>query len=128
MAVFLIIVGITGGCFFYRLGVVFPPMNQYKSARFVSQELTERIQPGESVGIYGGLESGPYNYYTGIVPILRFENEKDFISFMKSDKRVFCFLKVKEIPNYRQLMGESHLREISYRGVGDDKIVLLSNR
>jgi 4-amino-4-deoxy-L-arabinose transferase-like glycosyltransferase len=128
MAIFLIVVGITGGCFFYLLRVVFPTMNQYKSARFISQELTERIQPGESVGIYGGLESGPYNYYTGIVPILVLEKEKDFTSFMKSDKRVFCFLKVKKIPNYRQLMGDSHLQEIAHRGVGDDKIVLLSNR
>ncbi|MDO9349804.1 MAG: phospholipid carrier-dependent glycosyltransferase, partial [Deltaproteobacteria bacterium] len=75
-AVFFLIVGIMASGFFYTLRVTFPLINPYKSARFISQELTSRIQPGEKLAIYGDFVTAPYNYYTGIVPILEIEKRE----------------------------------------------------
>lgn len=58
--VFLVIVGLMAGGFFYTLRVAFPFVNSYKSARFICQEITSRIRPGEKLAIYGDFEPGPF--------------------------------------------------------------------
>src|SRR4030042_4686916 len=65
-AIFFLIVGIIAGGFFYTLRVVFPLVNPYKSAPFISQQGTSRVPPGEKLGVYGGFGTEPYNFYTGI--------------------------------------------------------------
>jgi len=115
------------GGFFYTLRVVFPLVNPYKSARFISQEITSRIQPGEKLALYGGFGTGPYNYYTGIVPILELEGEENLIHLLESPERVFCILKFEDFYKF-QIMEKPKVQLISRRKVGDDDIVLISNR
>jgi hypothetical protein len=118
---------IAGG-FFYTLRVVFPLINPYKSARFISQEITSRIQPAEKLALYGGFGTGPYNYYTGIVPILELEGEEDLLRFLESSERVFCLLKFGDFSKFQSMAGRPAIRWITRRKVGGDDIVLISNR
>lgn len=127
-AIFLLIAGMMAGGFFYTLGVVFPLVNPYKSARFISQEITRQIQPGERLGLYGGFGSGPYNFYTGIVPIVELERKEDFVGFLRSSERVFCLLKFRDFSSFQSMEGRPGVQLISRRKVGDDDIVLISNR
>jgi 4-amino-4-deoxy-L-arabinose transferase-like glycosyltransferase len=127
-AIFVLIVAMMAGGFFYTLRVVFPLVNPYKSARFISQEITRRIQPGEKLGLYGGFGSGPYNFYTGIVPILELERKEDLFDFLRSSERVFCLLKFREFSSFQSMEGRPVVQLISRRKVGDDDIVLISNR
>ena len=116
------------GGFFYTLRVVFPLVNPYKSARFICQEVKSRIQPTEKLAIYGGFGTGPYNYYTGIVPILELEGEENLIHFLGSSERVFCFLGSRDFSNLQARAGHPEIRLITRRKVGDNDIVLISNR
>jgi len=126
-AVFFLIVGIMAGGFFYTLRVVFPLINPYKSARFISQEITSRIQAGERLAIYGIPVIAPYNFYTGIVPILELSTKEDLLHFLNSPERVFCLLKFKDFLALQRTDERLKIQLISRRSVGGDDIVLISN-
>ena len=128
LATFFLLVGMIAGGFFYTLRFVFPLVNPYKSARFICQEVTSRIQPGEKLAIYGGLGTGPYNYYTEIVPILELEEEEALARFLQSSERVFCFLRSEAFSKFQTRAGNPEVRLISRRKVGGNDIALISNR
>ena len=129
-AVFFLIVGIMASGFFYTLRVAFPLINPYKSARFISQEITSRIQPGERLAIYGDFVIAPYNYYTEIVPILEIEIEKreEFTRFLQSEKRAFCLMKYRDFAQFQTAVGGPKVELITRRKVGGNDMVLVSNR
>ncbi len=127
-AIFFLIIGMMAGGFFYTSRVVFPLVNPYKSARFISHEITERIQPGDKLAVYRGFGTGPYNFYTGIVPILELEGQEDLLHFLGSTERVFCLLKFRDFSKFHTKEGRPKVQLISRRKVGDDDIVLISNR
>jgi len=127
-AILFLLIGMVAGGYFYTARVIFPLANQYKSARFISQEITTRIQPGEKLAVYGRISTGPFNYYTGIVPILDLADMKDLLSVLESSERVFCLLDYKSFSQFRKMEGRPKVQLISRRMVGDDEIVLVSNR
>ncbi len=127
-AIFFLLIGIMAGGFFYTLRVVFPVVNPYKSARFVCQEITSRIQPGEKLALYGGFVTAPYNYYTGRVPILEIEGEESLVHFLKSPERVFCILKFRDFSKFQAIADKPGVQLITRRKVGSDDIVLISNQ
>jgi len=127
-AVFFLLVGIIAGGFFYTLRVVFPLVNPYKSARQVCQEITSRIQPGERVGLYGGFGTGPYNFYTGIVPIEEMEGKEELFRFLQSSGRVFCIFRLRDFLSFQAVPEKPPFRLISQNNVGSNSIVLISNQ
>jgi hypothetical protein len=127
-AMLFLIVGMMAGGFLYVSTIVFPLVNPYKSARFISQEITSRIQPGEKLGLYGDFGTGPYNFYTGIVPILELEREEDLFGFLQSSERIFCLLKFRDFSRLQTKEESLKIQLIARRNVGDDDIVLISNR
>ncbi len=127
-AIFFLIVGIMGGGFFYTQRVVFPIINPYKSARFISQEITSRIQPGEKLAIYGDFVIAPYSYYTGMIPILEIEKRDELIRFLQSGERVFCLLKFRDYAQFQTMEDRPRVELIARRNVGGDDMVLISNR
>ena len=127
-AIFLLLIGMMAGGFFYTLRVVFPLVNPYKTARFICQEVTSRIQPGEKLAIYGDFEPGPYNFYTGIVPILVLEEEDALFNFLRSPGRVFCLLRSRDYLKFQVAEGRPEFQMITRRPVGDSDFILISNR
>jgi len=127
-AIFLIIIGMIAGGFFYTLRVIFPLANPQKSARFICQEITSRIQPGEKLAMYGDFEPGPYNFYTGIVPILLLGKEGDFLNFLRSPERVFCLIKNRDFLKFERLEGRPEVQVIARRGVKESDLILISNQ
>ncbi len=127
-AIFFLIVGIMAGGFFYTLRVVFPLINPYKSARFISQEITSRIQPGEKVAFYGDFVIAPYNYYTSIVPILEIEKKEELVQFLQSGERVFCLMRYRDFEEFHKMEGRPRIELIARRNVGGDDMVVVSNR
>jgi 4-amino-4-deoxy-L-arabinose transferase-like glycosyltransferase len=127
-AIFFLLIGMMAGGFFYALRVVFPLANPHKTALFICQEITSRIRPGEKLAIYGDFEPGPYNFYTGIVPIPVLEKEETLVSFLKSPERVFCLLRYRDFSKFQLVEGGVEVQLIARRGVGDSDLVLISNR
>jgi 4-amino-4-deoxy-L-arabinose transferase-like glycosyltransferase len=127
-AVFLLIVGLMAGGFFYALRVVFPLLNPHKSARFICQEVTSRMQRGDKLAFYGDFEPGPYNFYTEIVPIPVLEKEEALSDFLRSQERVFCLIRSKEFLKFQLIEGRPEVQLIARRGVGESDLVLISNR
>ncbi|MGB9627345.1 MAG: ArnT family glycosyltransferase [Thermodesulfobacteriota bacterium] len=128
LIVFFLIVGIMSSGFFFTLRVVFPLVNPYKSARFISQEVTSRIRPGEKLAIYGDFVTAPYNFYTGIVPILEIEKREELIRFLQSEQRVFCFMKFRDFEEFQNTEGRPKVELIARRNVGGDDMVVVSNK
>ena len=127
-AIFFLIVGMMAGGFFYTSRVVFPLVNPHKSARFICQEITSRMQPGDKLALYGDFEPTPYNFYTGIVPIPVFEEEEALSHFLKSQERVFCLLRSGDVLNFQMAEGRPEFQLILRRRVGDREFALISNR
>jgi 4-amino-4-deoxy-L-arabinose transferase-like glycosyltransferase len=127
-ALFLFFVGVMGASFFYTERVVFPLINPFKSARFVSQEVKSLIQPGGKLCIYGGIGTGPYNFYSGIVPILELEKKEDLINLLNSSQKVFCILTFRDFSYLQTLLEPPKVRVIKRQGVGHNDIVLISNQ
>jgi 4-amino-4-deoxy-L-arabinose transferase-like glycosyltransferase len=125
--VFLLIIAIVAGGSYYVLRAIFPALNSYRSARFISQELTSALQPGEKLASFL-LEPAPYNYYTGIVPIVELEEEEALKSFLQSRERVFCLIKSKDLDGI-QTKGALPMVELAVRHhLGHRDVVLISNR
>ena len=127
-AIFFLIVGIMAGGFFYTFRVIFPMLNTHKSARFISQEIISRIQHGERLAIFGDFVIAPYNYYTGIVPILEIEKREELLSFLQLGERVFCLLKSRDFLLLQNNKDKPDVNVIARRQVGGDDMVLISNR
>ncbi len=126
--IFLMIVGMMAGGFFYALRVVFPLVNPYKSARFVCQEVTSQMQPGDKLALYGDFEPAPYNFYTGIVPIPVFEEQEALSLFLRSQERVFCLLRFRDFLNFQKAEIRPEFKLILRRRVGDGEFAVISNR
>jgi len=127
-AIFFLLIGMMAGGFFYTLRVVFPLVNSHKTERFLCQEITERIQPREKLAIYRDFETGPYNFYTGIVPILVLWKERDLFTFLRSPERVYCLLKAKEFLKLERSREKLEVRLLARQGGQDGDFVLISNR
>ncbi len=125
--VLLLLIGMMLAGYFYTFRVIFPLANTQMSARFISEEVTSRMLPGDKLVIYGGLGIDPYNYYTGVVPITRFFDREAFLDFIRSSERVFCIL---EFSDYSQLFSggtEPKVQLIARRRVRNDDVVLITN-
>jgi 4-amino-4-deoxy-L-arabinose transferase-like glycosyltransferase len=130
-AVFAIIVVMIGIGFFYGTRVIFPLVNPYKSARFISQEIVQKIKPGEKLVMYGYIGSAvtaQYNFYTGIVPILEIESEEEVIDLFRSKERVFCLFKYRDYERLSLKYTDVLLHLITHRSVGDRDMAFVSNQ
>lgn len=124
-----ILIAIVFGCgFFYTTRIIFPIVNPYKSARFFSQEVKGALRHGEKLAIFGGFGTAPYNFYTGIVPIIELNNEEELIKFFSSKERVFCLLKFNDYERVKRENLLIPLNLISDRRIGSKHIALLSNK
>jgi len=127
-AIFFLLIGMMAGGLFYTLRVVFPLVNSHKTERFICQEITVRIQPHEKLAIYRDFETGPYNFYTGIVPILVLGEEEALFTFLRSPERVFCLLKAREFLKLERSNERPEVRLLARQGGEDGDFVLISNR
>jgi len=129
--VFILIVVTVGMGFFYGTRFIFPLVNPYKSARFISQEIVQTMKPGEKLVMYGDFGSAgtsPYNFYSGIVPILEIENEREIIDLFRSKERVFCLVEYDDYEGLTRKYTDLSLKLITRRGVGNRDMVFVSNR
>jgi hypothetical protein len=117
--------------FFYGTRVIFPLVNPYKSARFISQEIVQTMKSGEKLVMYGDIGSAvsaQYNFYTGIVPILEIENEGEVIDLFRSKERVFGLFKHRDYEKLSMKYTGVPLHLITRRSVGDRDMAFISNR
>ena len=129
--VFILIVATVAIAFFYTTRVIFPLVNPYKSARFISQEIVQMMKPGGRLVLYGYIGSAvtaQYNFYTGIVPILETENEAEMVDFFRSKEKVFCLVEYDDYEALTRKHTDLSLNLITRRGVGSRDMVLVSNR
>jgi 4-amino-4-deoxy-L-arabinose transferase-like glycosyltransferase len=127
-AVLFLIIGIMAAGFFYASRVILPLVNPYKSARYICEEVKTHILPDERLGIFGDLGTGPYNFYTGIVPILELEKREDLFRFLESSGRVFCFLRFRDFSSFQTMEGWPNVQLIARRKVGHNDVILISNQ
>jgi len=129
--VFILIVATVAIAFFYTTCVIFPLVNPYKSARFISQEIAQTMKAGGKLVIYGDSGSAvtsQYNFYSGIVPILEIENEREIIDLLRSKERVFCLVEYDDYERLIRKYTDLSLNLIIRRGVGGRDMVFVSNR
>jgi 4-amino-4-deoxy-L-arabinose transferase-like glycosyltransferase len=127
-AVLLLLIGTMVAGYFYTFRVIFPAINPLMSARFISGEITSRIQPGDRLAVYRGIGIDPYNYYTRVVPILLLGNEEALLNFLGSSGRVFCLLNYRDFSQLINREEGPKLQLIARRKVRNDDVVLISNR
>ncbi len=127
-AILFLLIGMMVAGYFYTLRVIFPSINLTMSARYLSEEITSRIQPGNRLAVYKGIGIDTYNYYTGVVPILLLGNEEALLNFLGSRERVFCLLTYSDFSHMINTGGKSEVQLIARRRVRNDDVVLISNR
>jgi len=121
-----VVLGVVAAAFLYLCGVVFPLANPYKSARYLSQEITSRIQPGEKLGIYGSAPES-INFYTGIVPIVELESGYELFGFLRSPQQVWCLIDVRSFKVFQKMRDMPKVLMITERQVGGSSFVLVAN-
>jgi 4-amino-4-deoxy-L-arabinose transferase-like glycosyltransferase len=129
--VFIVVMATAGMGFFYTTRVIFPLVNPYKSARFISQEIVERMKAGGKLVIYGDSGSAgtsQFNFYSGMVPILEIENEKEIIDLFRSKEKVFCLVEYDDYERLTRKYTDLPLNLITRRRVGSRDMLFVSNR
>jgi hypothetical protein len=126
--VFLLFIGILAAGYFYAARAIFPLINEYKSARFISQEVVSHVQPGEKLAVYGRVSTAPYNFYTGIVPILNLVSPQSLFQFLNTSERVFCLITSDELRRLQEIGEGLKIHLIAQHSVGKNNVVLISNR
>jgi 4-amino-4-deoxy-L-arabinose transferase-like glycosyltransferase len=127
-AVLFLLIGMMVAGYLYAFGVIFPLANSRMSARFISEEITSRFQSGDQLAVYTGIETDPYNYYTGVAPILVLATPDSLHKFVGSKGRVFCLLTFRDFSQLFGREGEPEVQLIVRRQVRNDDVVLISNR
>jgi hypothetical protein len=127
-ALFLLLIGIVSAGYFYSTRAIFPHINHSKSARFLSQEVTSRIQPGGKLAVYGRVSTAPYNFYTGIVPILNLAGQDNLFQFLSASERVFWLITFDEWRQLQRMADRPELYLIARHQAGENDVVLISNR
>jgi 4-amino-4-deoxy-L-arabinose transferase-like glycosyltransferase len=125
---FFFLFGILAAGYFYTGRAVFPLINDYKSARFISQEVSSRIQPGEKLAVYGRLSTAPYNFYTEIVPISDLVSPSQLFQFLNSSERVFCLITFDKFRQFQRMEERIEAHLVARHPVGENDVVLISNR
>jgi 4-amino-4-deoxy-L-arabinose transferase-like glycosyltransferase len=129
--VFILLVVTVGIGFFYTTRVIFPLVNPYKSARFISQEIVEKMKANGKLVIYGDSGSAvtsQFNFYTGVVPIFEIEDEREVIDLFRSKKRVFGLFKYRDYERLSMKYNGVPLHLITRRSVGDRDMAFVSNQ
>jgi 4-amino-4-deoxy-L-arabinose transferase-like glycosyltransferase len=129
--VFILLAATAGMGFFYTTRMIFPLVNPYKSARFISQEIVQTMKTGGKLVRYGDSGSAgtaQFNFYSGIVPILEIEDEKEIIDLFRSKEKVFCLVHYEDYERLISKYPDLSLNLIIRRGVGNRDMVFLSNR
>jgi len=126
--VFFLLVAIVTSGFFYVFRVVFPLVNPYKSARYLSQEIVLQMKPGDKLAFYGDFNGAPYHFYTGIVPVPVLQKREDLYQFLRSSERVFCLLRYKEFVKFLIDPGRPPVNLIARRAVGGNDMALITNQ
>jgi hypothetical protein len=91
----------------------------------------QKLKPGERpvmYGDFGSVGTAPYNFGTGIVPILEIEKEAEVIDLLRSKERVFCLLKYRDYESLSRKYTDLSLNLIIRRSVGDRDMAFVSNR
>jgi 4-amino-4-deoxy-L-arabinose transferase-like glycosyltransferase len=129
--VFILIVATVAVAFFYTTRIIFPLVNPYKSARFISQEIVQKMKAGGKLVIYGDSGSAAtsqFNFYSGIVPILEIEDEKEIVDLFRSEEKVFCLAEYDDYERLIRKYTDLSLNLITRRGVGGREIAFVSNQ
>jgi len=126
--IFVLILGMMAGGFLYTSRFLFPAINPYKSVRFLSREITSRILPGEKLGVYGRVGAAPYNFYTGVVPILEVNTPEGLLHFLKSPGRVFCVMPFHDFSQFDKMEGWPKIQRIAGSNTDNLGHVLVSNQ
>jgi 4-amino-4-deoxy-L-arabinose transferase-like glycosyltransferase len=129
--VFILLVATVAIAFFYTTRVIFPLVNPYKSARFLSQEIVQMMKTGGKLVIYGDSGSAgtsQFNFYSGIVPILEIEDEKEIIDLFHSKEKVFCLVEYDDYERLIRKYTDLSLNLITRRGVGSRDMAFVSNQ
>jgi len=127
-AVLFLLIGVMTAGYFYAFRVIFPLANSRMSDRFISEEITSRLQSGDQLAVFRGIEADPYNYYTGIAPILVLGTQDSLHQFLRSQGRVFCLLPFRDFSELFGREGEPKVQLIARRRMRNDDVVLISNR
>jgi hypothetical protein len=72
--------------------------------------------------------TAPFNFYTGIVPIVELDKKEDLDRFLQSPERVYCLLRYKELVSLQKRPESPKVEVVVRRGVGSRDMVLISNR
>jgi hypothetical protein len=91
----------------------------------------ERMKAGGKLVIYGDSGSAgtsQFNFYTGIVPILEIENEKEIMALFHSTEKVFCLVEYDDYERLTRKYTDLPLNLITRRSVGNRDMLFVSNR
>ena len=127
-AILFLLIGMMGGGYFYTSRLILPLVNSYKSARFISEEVTSRILPNEKLSVYGRIGAAPYNFYTGIVPILELNTKEELIHFLESPGRVYCLIPFSDFYAFQNMERRPKVQLVARHKVGNKDVVLISNQ
>ena len=112
----------------YLFGVfkVLPAINPYKSARPLSEKVLEAMGPGDRLAVYR-FQGAEFNFYTGIVPILRVYRPERLKALLEEPGRTLCIVKERDFRRLEEDLGM--MVEVIARGrVGHKKLVLIRDK
>lgn len=118
--------GLAAGMAVFQLALglyLLPRLDIFKSARGLSQELVERLEPGQGYGIFRRFDAG-FIFYTG-----RFQDELDtpekFRAYAQRPERVWILVQRDEL---RRLDDPPRLWEVARDADAVDGYLLMTNR
>jgi len=123
---FFVIVSMVFFLEIYGVFRIFPEVNRYKSARPLSQKIVETFKPGDLLGVYK-LEGADINYYTGINPIVRIEEEGDLRKFLELERRALCVIKKRHFKKLSPSLKE-RIFIVAEGRIGHRRLFVISNR
>jgi hypothetical protein len=89
------------------------------------------MKTGGKLVIYGDSGSAltsQFNFYSGIVPILEIEDEKEIIDLFHSKEKVFCLVEYDDYERLIRKCTDLSLSLITRRAVGSRDMALVSNQ
>lgn len=121
---FFLISATTALIFIFSVLFVFPSLNEFKSAKKMSEDIVKIVRSPEKIAFFE-MEGAQFNFYTGFINLRRLNGKREMKDYLKTNETVFCIVEKHKMYSMKD---EVKFYPVLSYSIGSKEYLLISNK